>query len=107
MRSGDSFFFREDSRGLSVLNTGVPAYTARISTEQLRNRRANVAGLARYAPRPEEIHWFDPGLSNEEELIEELWKAVDNYFQAGSEMPERLPARALGVDAYERPPSWR
>ena len=74
MRSVDKFFFREDAQGLSILNAGVPAYSARISPEQLRSRP-----VATHVLRPLEITWFGPRPANERELIEELWVAVDEF----------------------------
>lgn len=79
MYSVGSFFFREDPEGLSILNTGVPAYSARIGVTQLRHRQTSFAEHTRLAPRPLEISWFGPRPSNEGALIDELWVAVDEF----------------------------
>jgi hypothetical protein len=83
-----SFFFREDVHGLSVLNAGIPAYSARISSEQLRHRRASVGKRATDPPRPLAIHWFGPRPANEQELIAELWIAVDEFVRTRTGTPD-------------------
>jgi hypothetical protein len=83
-----SFSFREDPQGLSILNTGIPAYSARISPEQLRHRQIAIAEKTRYAPYPLEVSWFGPRPTNERELIDELWLAVDEFCQRRTGTPD-------------------
>jgi len=88
MSSVGSFFFREDPEGLSILNTGIPAYSARIGVKQLRHRETSFAEHTRLAPRPAEISWFGPRPSNEGELIDELWVAVDEFCRRKAGTPD-------------------
>ena len=99
MRSVGSFFFREDPHGLSVLNTGIPAYSARIGVEQLRHRPTSVPRHTRLAPRPLEISWFGPRPANEPELIDELWVAVDEFCGRKAGTPHD---RVESPDVYNR-----
>lgn len=83
-----SFFFREDVHGVSVLNAGIPAYSVRISSEQLRHRRAAVGKRTTDPARPLAIHWFGPRPANEQELIAELWIAVDEFVRTKTGTPD-------------------
>jgi hypothetical protein len=82
MSSVGNFFFREDAQGLTVLNAGIPGYSARISPEQIRRRQAALANnkrRTRDSCRPLAIHWFGPRPSNELKRTAELWIAVDEF----------------------------
>lgn len=79
MNSFDSFFFREDSRGLSVLNASIPGYSVLIGADELRQRQSSISEYNRRFPRPLAIKWHGPRPSNEQPVIDELWKVVDEY----------------------------
>ena len=79
MNSFDSFFFREDSRGLSVLNASIPGYSVLIGADELRQRQSSISEYNRRFPKPLAIKWHGPRPSNERPVIDELWKVVDEY----------------------------
>ena len=103
MCSVGSFFFRENPEGLSILNTGIPAYSARIGVKQLRHRQASIAEHTRLAPRPLEISWFGPRPSNERELINELWVAVDQFCRRKASTPDRAESPDAGSRSVTAP----
>lgn len=81
MNSFDSFFFREDSRGLSVLNASIPGYSVLIGADELRLRQSSISEYNRRFPRPLAIRWHGPRPSNERPVIDELWKVVEEYYR--------------------------
>ena len=79
MNSFDSFFFHEDSRGLSVLYAGIPGYSVLISPDQLKLHQQFIAERNRHIAESLDIRWFGPRPENERPVIAELWTVVGEY----------------------------
>lgn len=79
MNSFDSFFFHEDSRGLSLLYAGIPGYSVLISPDQLKLHHQFIAERNRHTAESLDIRWFGPRPENERPVIAELWAVVGEY----------------------------